>query len=103
MQSDCNPDGWKSTFIAEKTYLCLDSLKPNYYLNKLLVICTQIANDMSVQSSIAFPLLDVPFSSRKHPVYIFVGADLLKLTREDLVQICGPADGIRLYNALKSR
>ncbi|KAI6074861.1 Upstream-binding protein 1 isoform X3 [Aix galericulata] len=25
------------------------------------------------------------------------------LTREDLVQICGPADGIRLYNALKSR
>uniref|UniRef100_A0A8D2N9C6 Upstream binding protein 1 n=1 Tax=Zonotrichia albicollis TaxID=44394 RepID=A0A8D2N9C6_ZONAL len=31
------------------------------------------------------------------------GADLLKLTREDLVQICGPADGIRLYNALKSR
>uniref|UniRef100_A0A4X2LQN0 Upstream-binding protein 1 n=1 Tax=Vombatus ursinus TaxID=29139 RepID=A0A4X2LQN0_VOMUR len=33
----------------------------------------------------------------------FSGADLLKLTREDLVQICGPADGIRLYNALKSR
>ncbi|KAJ6661980.1 hypothetical protein lerEdw1_012827, partial [Lerista edwardsae] len=26
-----------------------------------------------------------------------------ELTREDLVQICGPADGIRLYNALKSR
>ncbi|XP_051833251.1 upstream-binding protein 1 isoform X4 [Antechinus flavipes] len=33
----------------------------------------------------------------------FSGADLLKLTREDLVQICGPADGIRLYNALKLR
>ncbi|XP_035385176.1 upstream-binding protein 1 isoform X1 [Electrophorus electricus] len=33
----------------------------------------------------------------------FSGSDLLKLTREDLVQICGPADGIRLYNALKSR
>ncbi|XP_072455398.1 upstream-binding protein 1 isoform X2 [Notamacropus eugenii] len=33
----------------------------------------------------------------------FSGADLLKLTREDLVQICGPPDGIRLYNALKSR
>ncbi|MEQ2271523.1 ubiquitin-specific protease ubp1, partial [Xenotaenia resolanae] len=30
-------------------------------------------------------------------------SDLLKLTRDDLVQICGPADGIRLYNALKSR
>ncbi|XP_075442454.1 upstream-binding protein 1 isoform X1 [Ascaphus truei] len=33
----------------------------------------------------------------------FSGSDLLKLTREDLVQICGPADGIRLFNALKSR
>ncbi|XP_043858826.1 upstream-binding protein 1-like [Dromiciops gliroides] len=33
----------------------------------------------------------------------FSGADLLKLTRDDLVQICGPADGIRLHNALKSR
>ncbi|XP_064411065.1 upstream-binding protein 1 isoform X2 [Latimeria chalumnae] len=33
----------------------------------------------------------------------FSGADLLKLTRDDLVQICGPADGIRLFNALKSR
>lgn len=33
----------------------------------------------------------------------FIGSDLLKLTREDLVQICGPADGIRLYNALKSK
>lgn len=32
-----------------------------------------------------------------------VGSDLLKLTRDDLVQICGPADGIRLFNALKSR
>ncbi|KAM4705078.1 upstream-binding protein 1 [Rhinophrynus dorsalis] len=33
----------------------------------------------------------------------FSGADLLKLTKEDLVQICGPADGIRLFNALKER
>lgn len=32
-----------------------------------------------------------------------LGADLLKLTKEDLVQICGAADGIRLYNSLKSR
>ncbi|XP_054902438.1 transcription factor CP2 [Poeciliopsis prolifica] len=32
----------------------------------------------------------------------FSGADLLKLTRE-FIQICGPADGIRLFNALKGR
>uniref|UniRef100_A0A803T3I6 Upstream-binding protein 1 n=1 Tax=Anolis carolinensis TaxID=28377 RepID=A0A803T3I6_ANOCA len=33
----------------------------------------------------------------------YTGADLLKLSRTDLVQICGTADGIRLSNALKAR
>ncbi|MGH0126647.1 UNVERIFIED_CONTAM: hypothetical protein FKN15_028780 [Acipenser sinensis] len=33
----------------------------------------------------------------------FSGADLLKMSKEDLVQICGPADGIRLYNIIKRR
>lgn len=32
-----------------------------------------------------------------------VGADLLKMSKEDFVQICGPADGIRLFNAIKGR
>ncbi|XP_052514583.1 transcription factor CP2-like protein 1 [Budorcas taxicolor] len=31
------------------------------------------------------------------------GTDLLKLTRQDLIQICGAADGIRLFNTLKAR
>lgn len=35
--------------------------------------------------------------------FVCAGADLLKLTREDVIQICGPADGIRLFNALKGR
>ncbi|KAH0627214.1 hypothetical protein JD844_002703 [Phrynosoma platyrhinos] len=48
-------------------------------------------------------LLKHRFSSYTRVFSNFSGADLLKLTREDLVQICGPADGIRLYNALKSR
>nr|XP_020853445.1 transcription factor CP2-like protein 1 isoform X2 [Phascolarctos cinereus] len=33
----------------------------------------------------------------------FTGADLLKLSRQDLIQICGAADGIRLSNTLKAR
>ncbi|XP_031749405.1 transcription factor CP2-like protein 1 [Xenopus tropicalis] len=33
----------------------------------------------------------------------FSGADLLKMSKEDFVQVCGPADGIRLYNAVKGR
>ena len=31
------------------------------------------------------------------------GVDLLRLTRDDLIQICGLADGIRLNNALQSK
>ncbi|XP_040402783.1 upstream-binding protein 1 isoform X1 [Cygnus olor] len=48
-------------------------------------------------------LLKHRFSTYTRLFSNFSGADLLKLTREDLVQICGPADGIRLYNALKAR
>ncbi|XP_032233782.1 transcription factor CP2 isoform X2 [Nematostella vectensis] len=33
----------------------------------------------------------------------YTGADLLRLTRQDVIQILGPADGIRLHNALQSR
>uniref|UniRef100_A0A3B5MTZ2 Upstream-binding protein 1 n=1 Tax=Xiphophorus couchianus TaxID=32473 RepID=A0A3B5MTZ2_9TELE len=48
-------------------------------------------------------LLKNRFSSYTRLFSHFSGSDLLKLTRDDLVQICGPADGIRLFNALKSR
>ena len=30
----------------------------------------------------------------------FSGADMLRMSRDDLIQICGQADGIRLYNAV---
>ncbi|KAJ8388387.1 hypothetical protein AAFF_G00134130 [Aldrovandia affinis] len=33
----------------------------------------------------------------------FSGADLLKMSKDDFIQICGPADGIRLFNAIKGR
>ncbi|XP_053621269.1 transcription factor CP2 isoform X2 [Plodia interpunctella] len=33
----------------------------------------------------------------------FCGADLLRLTRDDIIQICGLADGIRLFNALHAK
>jgi len=34
---------------------------------------------------------------------VCLGADVLRLSREDLLLICGLADGIRLYNALHVR
>ncbi|XP_069070478.1 upstream-binding protein 1 isoform X2 [Pleurodeles waltl] len=48
-------------------------------------------------------LLKNRFSSYARIFSHFSGADLLKLSRDDLIQICGPADGIRLFNTLKSR
>ncbi|MEQ2312824.1 hypothetical protein AMECASPLE_035190, partial [Ameca splendens] len=33
----------------------------------------------------------------------YAGADLLRMSREDLIQICGLADGIRLFNTMKGR
>ena len=33
----------------------------------------------------------------------FAAADLLRLSRDDLIEICGLADGIRLFNALHSK
>ncbi|XP_049882617.1 transcription factor CP2 isoform X2 [Pectinophora gossypiella] len=33
----------------------------------------------------------------------FCGADLLRLSRDDIIQICGLADGIRLFNALHAK
>uniref|UniRef100_A0A8C1ZPB5 Transcription factor CP2 n=1 Tax=Cyprinus carpio TaxID=7962 RepID=A0A8C1ZPB5_CYPCA len=44
------------------------------------------------------------YNSKKNAsLFKIIRADLLKLTREDVIQICGPADGIRLFNALKGR
>ncbi|XP_043550137.1 transcription factor CP2-like protein 1 isoform X2 [Chiloscyllium plagiosum] len=43
------------------------------------------------------------FSAFCQLFFSFSGADLLKMSKEDLIQICGPADGIRLFNAIKGR
>lgn len=62
----------------------------------------QLSPTASIQDAQKW-LLKNRFNSYTRIFSHFSGSDLLKLTRDDLVQICGPADGIRLYNALKSR
>lgn len=37
------------------------------------------------------------------PLNSYSGSDLLALSRDDIIQICGPAEGIRLYNALRAK
>uniref|UniRef100_A0A8C8DDC9 Transcription factor CP2 n=1 Tax=Oryzias sinensis TaxID=183150 RepID=A0A8C8DDC9_9TELE len=55
------------------------------------------------QGACGFPNIFSISPIRSFPLFFSLGADLLKLTREDVIQICGPADGIRLFNALKGR
>ncbi|KAG8198151.1 hypothetical protein JTE90_006902 [Oedothorax gibbosus] len=43
------------------------------------------------------------FSKHLPSFLSYSGKDLLCLSREDLIEICGPADGIRLYNSLHIR
>lgn len=43
------------------------------------------------------------FEHLAHNFNGFSGRDLLTLSRNDIIQICGVSDGIRLYNALHSR
>lgn len=43
------------------------------------------------------------FSQHASTFANFSGADLLRLSRDDIIQICGLADGIRLFNALHAK
>ncbi|KAJ3608991.1 hypothetical protein NHX12_023519 [Muraenolepis orangiensis] len=62
----------------------------------------QLSPTASIQDAQKW-LLKNRFNSYSRLFSHFSGSDLLKLSRDDLVQICGAADGIRLFNALKSR
>jgi len=43
------------------------------------------------------------YSTHVQTLASYNGADILRLSRENLTQLCGLSDGIRLYNALHSR
>ncbi|XP_058475211.1 upstream-binding protein 1 isoform X4 [Solea solea] len=67
-----------------------------------MLFLQQLSPTASIQDTQKW-LLKNRFNSYTRLFSHFSGSDLLKLTRDDLVQICGTADGIRLFNALKSR
>ncbi|XP_003968884.1 upstream-binding protein 1 isoform X1 [Takifugu rubripes] len=80
-----------------------DSSSPNHQADPgSLGASEQLSPTASIQDTQKW-LLKNRFNSYARLFSNFSGSDLLKLTREDVVQICGPADGIRLFNALKSR
>ncbi|XP_051926889.1 upstream-binding protein 1 isoform X4 [Hippocampus zosterae] len=80
-----------------------DSSSPNHQAEPSgYATAEQLSPTASIQDTQKW-LLKNRFNSYTRVFTHFSGSDLLKLTRDDLVQICGPADGIRLFNALKSK
>ncbi|XP_059899310.1 upstream-binding protein 1 isoform X5 [Gadus macrocephalus] len=80
-----------------------ESSSPNHQADPVSNVNTeQLSPTASIQDAQKW-LLKNRFNSYARLFSHFSGSDLLKLTRDDLVQICGAADGIRLFNALKSR
>lgn len=43
------------------------------------------------------------FSQYANTLAHFTGADLLRMSKDDMIQICGLADGIRMYNILHAK
>nr|CAG4644996.1 EOG090X0AJ3 [Leptodora kindtii] len=66
-----------------------------YYMHPLSV-------DASAQQTAQW-LQSNRFSCHVRTFGKFAGADILRLSREDLIQICGLPDGIRLFNALHAK
>ena len=52
---------------------------------------------------VSLATLDPGLSSPNLALSDFAGTDLLKLTRQDLIQICGAADWIHIFNTLRAR
>uniref|UniRef100_A0A671MG72 Upstream-binding protein 1 n=1 Tax=Sinocyclocheilus anshuiensis TaxID=1608454 RepID=A0A671MG72_9TELE len=91
------------TYSSSSTVPDSESSSPNHQVDLgSLVSMESLSPTASIQDTQKW-LLKNRFNSYSRIFTHFSGSDLLKLTREDLVQICGAADGIRLYNALKSR
>uniref|UniRef100_A0AAY5KT51 Upstream-binding protein 1 n=1 Tax=Esox lucius TaxID=8010 RepID=A0AAY5KT51_ESOLU len=80
-----------------------DSSSPNHQADPVSQIVTeQLSPTATIQEAQKW-LIKNRFNTYARLFSHFSGCDLLKLTRDDLVQICGAADGIRLFNTLKSR
>uniref|UniRef100_A0A8D3ADM5 Upstream-binding protein 1 n=1 Tax=Scophthalmus maximus TaxID=52904 RepID=A0A8D3ADM5_SCOMX len=92
---------YDTTILSEVSMV--ESSSPNHQAEPVsLGNLEQLSTTASIQDAQKW-LLKNRFNSYARLFSHFSGSDLLKLTRDDLVQICGPADGIRLFNALKSR
>uniref|UniRef100_A0AAZ3SVI3 Upstream-binding protein 1 n=1 Tax=Oncorhynchus tshawytscha TaxID=74940 RepID=A0AAZ3SVI3_ONCTS len=79
-----------------------DSSSPNHQADPVSQVVTEQLSPTATIQETQMWLVKNRFNSYARLFSHFSGFDLLKLTRDDLVQICGAADGIRLFNTLKS-
>ncbi|XP_077315596.1 transcription factor CP2-like protein 1 isoform X1 [Lithobates pipiens] len=112
---ECTP--WPDTDIPRTPISIPSMCSPRIYkVPSLERICTspvctsdsstECYEGLSLSASISDTqqwLLRNRFSNYCRTFSNFTGADLLKLSRRDLTQICGVADGIRLSHALTAR
>lgn len=63
------------------------------------IICGALSPDAGPSETVQWLRIN-RFEQHIKTLCCFSGADLLRLNRGDLIQICGTADGIRLFNAL---
>ncbi|XP_067123317.1 transcription factor CP2-like protein 1 isoform X2 [Centruroides vittatus] len=73
------------------------------YLEVLIQSPSQVLSSEANSAETAQWLQQHRFGTFVRTFSNFSGADILRLSRDDLIQICGLADGIRLFNALHSR
>lgn len=73
------------------------------YLEVLIQSPSQVLSSEANSTETAQWLQQHRFGNFVRTFSNFSGADILRLSRDDLIQICGLADGIRLFNALHSR
>ncbi|KAG7502843.1 hypothetical protein JOB18_027437 [Solea senegalensis] len=80
-----------------------DNCSPNQQGELLMASCSDHLLPSSSPQNTQEWLHRHRFSSFSKLFTSFSGADLLRMSRDDLIQICGPADGIRLFNTMKGR
>uniref|UniRef100_A0A8D1KLM7 Grh/CP2 DB domain-containing protein n=1 Tax=Sus scrofa TaxID=9823 RepID=A0A8D1KLM7_PIG len=99
--SEVSLGGWPPAHSLPLFFLCSNS-SPTHPVEALPVGSDHLLPSASMQDAQQW-LHRNRFSQFCRLFASFSGADLLKMSRDDLVQICGPADGIRLFNAIKGR
>jgi len=67
-----------------------------------ITCCTELTSESTVDETRAW-LQNNRFQNYLSMFANYTGGDLLRLTKQDMIQILGPADGIRLHNSLQAR